>query len=81
MLACYTSNDTMHRHHGLNFVRPAQRHMHEADAVMRQRVDDYKDARVSQLRRGSRKLRDWSPRDRVWLTPIKAAESEQAKAA
>src|SRR5690606_37423521 len=44
----------------LNFVTPAQRHTHEAAAIMQQRNNVYQAARARHPRRWSREIRDWS---------------------
>ena len=73
--------NTVHRHSGLNFVRPVQRHTQVAESVMRQRIEVYEAARARQPRRWSKEIRDWSLPDSVWLNPVKEAKPEMAKAA
>ena len=73
--------NTEHRHSGLNFVTPMQRHEREAETVMRQRVAVYEAARARHPRRWSRAIRDWSLPDSVWLNPVKEAVPVTAKAA
>jgi len=70
-----------HRHSGLNFVTPMQRHTGQAPAIMEQRVAVYEAARQRNPRRWSRGIRDWSLPTSVRLNPIKEAESEMAQAA
>jgi hypothetical protein len=73
--------NTVHRHSGLNFVTPVQRHTEEAETVMRQRVEVYEAARARHPRRWSREIRDWSLPDRVWLNPVNEARLDLANAA
>jgi putative transposase len=81
MLNFVTWYNTEHRHSGLNFVTPVQRHTHEAAAVMQQRIDVYEAARARHPRRWSREIRDWSLPGSVWLNPVKEPRPEQAAAA
>jgi len=71
MLNLVTWYNTEHRHSGLNFVTPVQRHTDTAAMVMQQRIDVYEAARASHPRRWSRAIRDWSLPDSVWLNPVK----------
>lgn len=72
--------NTEHRHSGLNFVTPAQRHDAQAEAIMQQRIKVYEAARARHPQRWSGHIRDWSLPESVWLNPEKAA-SQQAQAA
>ena len=81
MLNFVTWYNIEHRHSGLNFVTPVQRHRHEADNVMRQRIEIYEAARARNPRRWSREIRDWSLPDSVWLNPVTRPEPILAKAA
>jgi len=72
--------NTEHRHSGLNFVTPEQRHTAQAEDVMKQRIEVYEAARARNPRRWSCKTRNWSLPHSVWLNPEKAASS-QAQAA
>ena len=73
--------NTEHRHSGLKFVTPQQRHRNEAPAIMRRRVVVYEQARARQPRRWSKGIRDWSLPSSVWLNPMKTASPAQAQAA
>ena len=73
--------NTEHRHSGLNFVTPMQRHEREAETVMRQRIKGYELARARHPRRWSREIRNWSLPDSVWLNPVKEAAPATDKAA
>jgi putative transposase len=58
-----------HKHSGLKFVTPAQRHDGVAAAVLAQREAVYADARARNPRRWSRSTRNWKLNDEVWLNP------------
>jgi putative transposase len=73
--------NTEHRHSGLKFVTPQQRHRHEAPAIMRQREVVYEEARARHPRRWSQGIRDWSLPSSVWLNPMKTASPGRAQAA
>ncbi|MFN9911630.1 MAG: integrase core domain-containing protein, partial [Pirellulaceae bacterium] len=49
-----------HRHSGIQYVTPNQRHNGEADAICRTRQETYEEARQKNPRRWSRATRDWS---------------------
>ena len=71
---------TEHRHSGLNFVTPEQRHTAQAEDIMEQRIEVYETARARNPRRWSGDSRDWSLPQSVWLNPERSA-SPQAQAA
>ena len=56
MLSFVTWYNTVHRHSGLNFVTPMQRHTQVAAAVMRNRVEVYEVARARHRRQWSREI-------------------------
>jgi len=62
-----------HRHSGLKYVTPAQRHRGEAPALLRQREAVYEAARKRNPQRWSGDIRNWSLAPVVWLNP----ENEQ----
>jgi len=68
-----------HKHSGLEFVTPAQRHNGVATAVLAQRDAVYAPAKVANPHRWSRATRNWEMKDDVWLNPehISRAEFEQ----
>jgi transposase InsO family protein len=49
-----------HRHSGIKYVTPNQRHYGEADAICRVRQQTYEQARAQHPRRWARPPRDWS---------------------
>lgn len=73
-----------HRHSGLNYVTPAQRHRGEADTLLEHRKAVYTAARERHPERWSGDIRDWSLEDVVWLNPERTdatAKAEELKAA
>ncbi len=65
-----------HKHSGLKFVTPAQRHNGVAAAVLAQREAVYAEARERNPRRWSRSTRDWKLNDEVWLNPERTQQVE-----
>mgnify|MGYP001812742798 CR=1 FL=1 len=63
--------NTEHKHSGLKFMTPQQRHCGETDHVMDNRKIVYEAARASNPRRWSRGIRDWDLPESVWLNPEK----------
>lgn len=58
-----------HKHSGLKFVTPAQRHTGQATAILRSREQLYAAAKSSSPRRWSGQTRNWELQDEVWLNP------------
>lgn len=58
-----------HKHSGLKFVTPAQRHDGKAAEILRRREQVYKAAKQRRPERWSGATRDWSLKDEVWLNP------------
>ena len=65
-----------HKHSGLKFVTPAQRHNGVAAAVLAQREAVYAEARERNPQRWSRSTRNWKLKDEVWLNPERAKPEE-----
>ena len=67
------SNDNhQHKHSGLKFVTPAQRHDGKADAILRHREQVYEAAKQRCPERWSGTTRNWKLKDEVWLNPERA---------
>jgi putative transposase len=68
-----------HRHSGLNFVTPHQRHSGLDQIIFEKRRKLYEEARATHPERWSGKIRDWSLDDMVWLNPerIKKTNKEE----
>jgi putative transposase len=70
-----------HKHSGLKFVTPVQRHNGVATAVLAQREAVYAEARQRNPRRWSRSTRNWKLKDEVWLNPERMQPEELKKSA
>lgn len=70
-----------HRHSGIRFVTPAQRHAGEDKALLEARIKLYGQARDNHPERWSGKLRDWSPVGPVALNPERPRVMESSQAA
>jgi putative transposase len=60
-----------HKHSGLKFMTPHQRHTGQTDRVMGNRKAVYEAARAANPRRWSQDIRDWDLPEMVWLNPEK----------
>lgn len=58
-----------HKHSGLKFVTPAQRHAGQAKAIMSKREQLYAAAKSRNPRRWSGQTRNWTLQNEVWLNP------------
>jgi len=58
-----------HKHSGLKFVTPAQRHRGQDAAILKRREQVYREARSRNPQRWSRDIRNWKLDDQVWLNP------------
>ena len=71
-----------HRHSGLKYVTPSQRHRGEAGALLEQRIAVYQAARARHAQRWSADIRNWTLDDAVYLnperTPVPATQYRQA---
>lgn len=61
-----------HRHSGIRFVTPDQRHRGEDPALLAERHRVYQLARSAHPERWSRPTRNWQPIGSVWLNPERA---------
>ena len=68
--------DEIHRHSGLKFVTPGQRHRGEDTAILEQRAALYEAAKAQQPDRWSGPVRDWQPGNIVYLNPGKSTNKE-----
>lgn len=71
--------NNVHKHSGLNFVTPTQRHTGQDQAVFQARKRLYEKARVAHPERWSGSTRDWTLEPVVWLNPERS-NIEQEKA-
>lgn len=58
-----------HRHSGLNFITPQQRHTGKDEEIFENRRRVYEKAKAVHPERWSGEIRDWSLEDEVWLNP------------
>lgn len=67
-----------HRHSGIRFVTPDERHYGREDAVLENRTRVYERARNKHPNRWSRATRDWTPAPAVFLNPKRNQETISA---
>jgi putative transposase len=67
-----------HRHSGIRYVSPAQRHAGEDRAILSKRHALYAEARAANPRRWARHTRNWQPIAAVTLNPERDAIIEQS---
>lgn len=70
-----------HKHRGLKFVTPNERHSGQDVMVRQKRRAIYAKAKVKHPERWSGEIRDWSIEPVVWLNPEKDTERKTKKAA
>lgn len=70
-----------HKHSGLKFVTPAQRHNGQAAAIMAQREQVYREAKSRNPRRWTKQTRNWKLEEEVWLNPERIRPEELKQAA
>jgi putative transposase len=66
-----------HKHSGIQYVTPNQRHNGEDEAILQQRSAVYQDAREQNPSRWSKGIRDWSHKKEVWLNPSGDAKNNE----
>ena len=66
----------VHRHSGLKFVTPGQRHRSEDDVILEQRHALYQTAKARHPERWSGPSRNWEPETIVYLNPGKPMKKE-----
>ena len=63
--------NTEHKHSGLKFTTPEQRHTGEATVILEHRQQVYREAKARHPNRWSGEIRNWELPERVWLNPEK----------
>jgi len=63
--------NTEHKHSGLKFTTPEQRHTGEASTLLEHRKQVYREAREQHPNRWSGEIRNWDLPEKVWLNPEK----------
>lgn len=61
-----------HRHSGIKFLTPHQRHSGQGEEILVKRHHLYETAKAKHPERWSRQTRDWSIDNKVWLNPEKS---------
>ena len=70
-----------HRHSGIVFVTPEQRHQGADSALLKQRHTVYAAAKQRHPPRWSGETRNWTPVNEVWLNPERPPRTEMKQAA
>ncbi len=65
-----------HRHSGIRFVTPNQRHQGEDQAILQRRHELYLEARQKNPQRWAGNIRDWRYTESVWLNPPKDVRAQ-----
>lgn len=65
-----------HRHSGINYVTPEQRHNGEDREILEKRKEVYAKAKEKHPERWSGEIRDWSFSEEEWLNPKQKKETE-----
>jgi len=68
-----------HKHSGLNFITPNQRHTHQATEIFSKRDEVYRLAREKHPQRWSNSTRNWSLENEVWLNPERTTQSNETE--
>jgi transposase InsO family protein len=68
-----------HRHSGIQFVTPEQRHQGHDGAILANRQTVYEQAKARHPERWSGPSRNWQPVTEVWLNPSAEVQSAPAK--
>jgi transposase InsO family protein len=71
----------VHRHSGLKFVTPAQRHEGRDTAILAHREQVYREDRNRHPQRWSQDTRNWKLEDHVWLNPERIRPEDLKQAA
>jgi putative transposase len=71
----------VHKHSGLKFITPEQRHNGTADAILKQREQVYAQAKCRNPERWSGQTRNWTISNEVWLNPERTQMEELKQAA
>ena len=69
-----------HKHSGLKFITPHQRHSGQTDQVMEKRRAVYEAARAANPKRWTCCIRNWVLPEKVWLNPVKDSGGLEAAA-
>jgi putative transposase len=67
-----------HRHSGIRFVTPAERHQGLDKTILAARKGVYEAAKQKKPERWTGETRNWSPISEVWLNPENTAAANEA---
>lgn len=68
-----------HRHSGIKFLTPHQRHSGQAEDILEKRRQLYEAAKKRHPERWARETRNWSIENEVWLNPEKSPAKDDVK--
>jgi putative transposase len=68
-----------HRHSGIKFLTPYQRHSGQGEDILLKRHQLYELAKAKHPERWTRQTRDWSLENEVWLNPEKTEIKTEKK--
>lgn len=69
-----------HKHSGLKFISPNERHQGLEKEILDARKEVYEEARSRHPERWSRGIRDWDLDKEVWLNPVKTEQKSEQDA-
>lgn len=65
-----------HKHSGIVFVSPSERHDRKAEKILANRKSVYEKAKLKNPERWSRNIRKWEFEKEVWLNPERSEKGE-----
>jgi len=65
-----------HKHSGIGYVSPDERHEGRDKEILKHRHEVYKQAKAAHPERWSREIRKWSYKKEEWLNPEPTAKEE-----
>ena len=68
--------NTEHKHSGINYVSPAERHKGEDKEILEKRKQVYEEAKAKHPERWSKETRDWTLTEKVYLNPERMETKE-----
>ena len=72
--------NTMHRHSGIKFLTPSQRHYGEWEDIVQSRISTLEAAKAAHPERWKgRKIRNWSPEPEVFLNRVNVPPGSSSK--
>ena len=68
--------NTEHKHSGIGYVSPSQRHEGKDRDILEKRIKVYEEAKEAHPERWSREIRDWRYQEEEWLNPERKVVKE-----